>query len=124
METAMSTKTRRITTALALLLALLAGTAANALPRDGRLNPVSQEPAGLFAPLWDWLARLVASGGLTAVWGEEGPIMNPDGKPADAGPIMDPDGYSADAGGEMDPNGAPHGSLLPTDEGPMMDPNG
>jgi hypothetical protein len=118
----MSTKTRTAAI-IALVFALLAGGAANALPRDGRIAPFTQESAGLFAPLWNWLAALVAPGGLTAVWGHEGPIMDPNGQSMDAGPGMDPNGNSADEGPIMDPNGAP-ASMAPTDEGPIMDPNG
>jgi hypothetical protein len=109
----MSSKTRFV--AFALVLTLTAAGAAQALPRDGRPAIANSQPAGLFDTVWSWFATLFApsgGSGLTAVWGQDG-----------AG--MDPNGATADAGPEMDPNGAPHAlTTAPSDGGGMMDPNG
>lgn len=123
----MSNNIRR--TALVLVLALLATGAVKALPREGRVTPALPEPAGLFAPLWSWIAELFAPVGPAgenrprAAWGEAGAEMDPNGRQLDEGPGMDPNGQ--DAGPGMDPNGAPQGFGVGTsDGGGMMDPNG
>lgn len=120
--------------ALVLVLTLLAGSAAHALP--GRPVPAVPEAAGLFAPLWSWLYGLLvpappaAGTELRSAWAGAGSQMDPDGltmpPPGDAGSDMDPNGLATappgDAGGEMDPDG--FASLPPGDEGSQMDPNG
>src|SRR5262245_64132138 len=102
--------------AVFLLLALLAASAAQALPtRPGTAAP---EPAGIFAPLWNWLAGLMAApgGAPSAVSVKSAAIPDPDpaGEDLDATgpdgkPTKDPKGTRlpnpGDAGGEMDPNG-------------------
>lgn len=69
---------------------------------------------------WEWIAGWFHGvPGLSAVWGEEGSQMDPNGGvKADAGSQMDPNGAKTDEGSSMDPNG------MRTDEGPGMDPNG
>jgi hypothetical protein len=103
--------------AVVLILALMAGSTAHALP--GRPAPSVPEAAGLFAPLWSWLSGLVfpeppARGSeLRSAWADEGSQMDPDGlttpPPGDAGGEMDPDGLATpppgDAGSDMDPDG-------------------
>lgn len=109
----MSSKTRFV--AFALVLTLTAAGAAQALPRDGRSAIAIHQPAGLFDTVWSWFAMLFAPGGgsgLTAVWGQEGATMDPNGQPQSAGGMMDPNGTAQSA------------TTTPSDEGGMMDPNG
>jgi hypothetical protein len=100
--------------AVALVLALMAGSGAYALPV--RPAPAAPEPSGLLAPLWDWLSGLFAP--IT------GSVLR--ATSAGAGSDMDPNGVVApppgDAGSDMDPNGL--AGTLPGDAGSDMDPNG
>ena len=104
-------------TVVVLVLALMAGSAAQALPT--RPVPAIPGPAGLLTPLWSWLAGLLtpespATGAtLRSAWAEAGGMMDPNGV------VPTPPG---DAGGEMDPDGLT--ATPPGDEGPAMDPNG
>jgi hypothetical protein len=115
--------------ALSLMLALvLALTLAQPGAAAGRSSLVARtQDNGLFERAWGWLTGwwIGQDGrggqGLTRLWGEEGPGMDPDGKAAhlgttrscgatvctDMGPGMDPDGAvtRSDAGFGMDPNG-------------------
>jgi hypothetical protein len=112
-------------TAVALVLVLLAASAAHALPT--RPAPAAPEAAGLFAPLWSWLSGLLMPGagsGLRTAWAKAGSDVN--STPTDAGSQMDPDGLVStppgDEGSQMDPDGLVGAS--PGDEGSQMDPNG
>jgi hypothetical protein len=93
------------------LLALIAGSA-YALPA----RQAAPEPAGLFAPLWNWLSGFFAPGVASALqpaWQNEGSQMDPDGvaapPPGDEGSQMDPNGLAStprgDEGSQMDPDG-------------------
>jgi len=54
---------------------------------------------------WEWIAGwLKDMPGLSAIWGEEGSSMDPNGTKTNAGP-EDPNGLRTDEGGAMDPNG-------------------
>ena len=102
--------------ALVLVLALMAGSAALALPARPAV-PAVAEATRLFPPLWDWLSGLFAPGqgnALHATSAEEGSDMDPNGVVArrlgDAGSgLGGPNGMAApppsDAGSDMDPNG-------------------
>jgi len=56
--------------------------------------------------VWEWIAGWLHDGtGLSAVWGEEGSSMDPNGTKTDAGNQMEPSGLKTDEGSQMDPNG-------------------
>ena len=111
----MSHTTRRF--ASSLVIAILAGNAAQAAPWSRPSSPVSEE--GLFSAAWRWLAHLLPDVPFSQT--KEGCGMDPNGRciptppsTAEAGSCgMDPDGTPrcapsaglSDAGGMMDPNG-------------------
>lgn len=99
--------------AVVVVLALLAASAAQALPAP---RPAAPETIGFFAPLWSWLAGwlapadggaqlAVAAKSVAVELPEPAPLMSP---PSPV-PTKDPTGGGlpnpGDAGGEMDPNG-------------------
>ena len=85
------------------ILALATLTVTGAAHASGRSL---SEPAGLSAA-WEWLAGWLREvPGLSVMWGEAGPEMDPNGGvPTNSGSQMDPNGMSTDEGGIMDPNG-------------------
>ena len=107
----------------------LAGTLALVLLLASPLAAVSGSrrmgAEGWLDILWSWVAG----------WAEEGPAIDPDGRPTtDEGPMSDPDGVkldsmdtpTTDAGPASDPDGVKlHATDMPTtDAGPASDPNG
>lgn len=104
------------TAALALLLAGLLTTTANALPRGAGSSFSLSESGSFVSVLWDWMVSFFAG-----IQEKEGSSMDPDGQPTNkAGSHMDPDGQpTPDAGSSMDPNGQPA-----SDAGSQMDPDG
>jgi hypothetical protein len=103
------------TAALALLLAGLLTTTANALPRGARPSFPLSDSGSFVTVLWDWMASL-----LVGVQEKEGSSMDPDGQPTKAGSQMDPNGQPIpNAGSQMDPDGDPT-----TEAGSSMDPDG
>lgn len=104
------------TAALALLLAGLLTTTANALPRGARPSLSLSDSGSFVISLWDWMASLFAGS-----QEKEGSSMDPNGQTTNkAGSSMDPNGQPAsDAGSSMDPDGQPT-----SDAGSHMDPDG
>ncbi|HSK80408.1 MAG TPA: hypothetical protein VLQ45_28405 [Thermoanaerobaculia bacterium] len=103
----MSSKLR--STAVALVLALVTATAAQALPLSFQVRGGES----LLESAWGWLASLfLPHEHLSANVGKAGGMMDPDGDKA--GGMMDPNGltteaapigFGLDAGGMMDPDG-------------------
>lgn len=98
----MSRKMFRVVVILALVA--LTSRAAQAMPLAG-WNVAGGETLG-FSAVWEWAAgwfRSVHVPGLSVMWGNAGPEMDPNG------------GTHPNGGSPITPN---------TDEGPSMDPNG
>jgi hypothetical protein len=121
------------TTALALLLAVTVVAATALAAPLGARPAVAARPTGLFAVLWERLAPLFGLGGPTALWQQEGGMMDPNGGShlTSTTPPAGSQGATAawsQEGSQMDPNGG-HSStttlpIPPTGEGSSMDPNG
>jgi hypothetical protein len=97
-EILMSRKMLRVLAVLSLV------TLSAATVHASRRSLSSGESAVMSA--WEWIAGWFHDGtGLSAVWGEEGSQMDPNGLRTDEGPGMDPNGLKTDEGRAMDPNG-------------------
>jgi hypothetical protein len=99
--------------AFALILAVLAGNAAQAASRHQPARSVPQ--LGMFSAVWNWLAHLLPNAPFSQT--KEGCGMDPNGRCIPVPPS------AVEAGCGMDPNGVPRACGL-SDAGGMMDPNG
>lgn len=81
-------------TAFAIALTLVTGTAAEALPLSGPSLPSLQGEESLLRSTWEWVSSLLT---------KAGGMMDPDGTSLQNAGMMDPAGR--DAGGMMDPDG-------------------
>lgn len=120
--------TRKMVSGRWVAAALVVGVLVTAVPANASPLPGSWARVVAWLGSWSGLGTV-----LTALVGDEGPLIDPNGSwsssgQGDEGPIIDPDGSRSTTGqGDAGPLIDPLGSRSTTgqgDEGPIIDPNG